>query len=418
MLRTALLTAGMLSLLAGNAQDTLRISLNEADDLLRTRSLELIAQHYAIDQAEADRVQARLFNNPSLSTEWSVRPSTGRFFDVAQPSGQKAVSVEQLFRIGGQRSLAVKAAAQRTVLSEAEYSELAAALKYQLHGALYRQYYLDRAIASISSQLVVLKNIVDGYGVQLEKGNVSLREVTRLRTSFFALNGQRTELTRQQNAAQEDLGVLLGELRPVRFMPSPTDLVAIRSLPADTAQLIANAEAQRPRLLAANASAEASDLELKYQRRMALPDLALGATYDQNSNYLHNYTGLNAGISIPLFDRNQGRIARARAASAQAHTELQLERLTVRREVQRTYNDLHALQDQYTNTTQGFGQQLDQLSESLIDNYVKSNISLIEFTDLFESYTASIIALNLLEADLQNAYEELEFVSAQRVFQR
>ncbi|MBL7952904.1 MAG: TolC family protein [Flavobacteriales bacterium] len=418
MLRTALTIASLPLLLATHAQDTLKLGLNEADQLLSSRSLALIAQRYEIDQAEADRVQAKLFYNPTISTEWSMRPSTGSFFDVAQPNGQKAVSIEQLFRIGGQRSLAVKAAAQRTKLSEAEYAELAAALKLQLHSALYREYYLDRAIAAITSQLTVLKNIVDGYGVQLEKGNVSLREVTRLRTSYFALNGQRADLQREQNAIQADLSILLSEQRPIDFTPTAADLAAIRPLPLDTAQLISTAENQRPRVQAAAANAMASELDLKYQRRMALPDLALGATYDQNSNYLPNYTGLNAGISIPLFDRNQGRIARARAGNEQARAELALEQLTVRREVLRAYQDLRSLQDQYTNTTQGFGEQLDQLSGSLIDNYVKSNISLIEFTDLFESYNASIIALNKLKADLQNAYEELEFVSAQRLFQR
>ncbi|MBX2973495.1 MAG: hypothetical protein KF797_10355, partial [Flavobacteriales bacterium] len=98
------LAALALAASACHAQDTLKLRLDEADQLLVRRSLALVAQHYAIDQAQADRVQARLFNNPSLSTEWSVRPSTGSFFDVAQPNGQKAVHVEQLVRIGGQRS--------------------------------------------------------------------------------------------------------------------------------------------------------------------------------------------------------------------------------------------------------------------------------------------------------------------------
>lgn len=415
---TVLVVAALALPWSASAQDTLKVGLDEADALLQRRSLALVAQHYEIDRAEAERVQARLFNNPSLSTEWSVRPSSGQVFDVAQPHGQKAITVEQVFRIGGQRSLAVKAASQRTRLSEAEYAELAAALRFQLHSALYRTHFLERAIGAIGSQLDVLKRIVDGYGTQLEKGNVSLREVARLRTSYFALNSDRAALVRQKNTLQQEIGVLLSETRPVRFTPVAADLVALRPLPADTAGLLNTAESLRPRIQAAKAYADAAALDLKYERRMALPDLAVGGTYDQNSNYLANYTGLNLGVSIPLFDRNQGRIAKARAASEQARTELELERLTVRREVLRSYADLRSLQEQYISATDGFAEQLDHLSGSLIDNYIKSNISLIEFTDLFESYNTSIIALNELEADLQNAYEELEFVSGQRLFRR
>lgn len=150
-----------LALAHGHAQDTLRVGLRSADSLLSARSLRLVAQRYAIDQASADRIQARVFNNPSVATEWSIRPSTGNFFDVSRPDGQKAITVEQLFRIGGQRSLAVKAAEQRIRLSEAEYAELASALRYQLHAALYRQFHLDRAVRALTSQLDVLKGIVD-----------------------------------------------------------------------------------------------------------------------------------------------------------------------------------------------------------------------------------------------------------------
>jgi len=418
MLRHALATTAVFLFLSLSAQDTLRLDLDHADALLLERALPLLAQHFEVDKAEADRVQARVFNNPNLSTEWSVRPSTGSFFDVGQPQGQKAVTIEQLFRIGGQRGLAVKAATERTRSAEAQYAELVAALRFELHGKLYRQHYIQRSITAISSQLELLKRLVDGYGVQLEKGNVSLREATRLRASYFALNGDRSSLERELNDLQLDLRILLGVAVPVSFSPTTADLQAIRPLPSDTAALLATAEQTRPSVQAALAQAQASELDLKYERRSTIPDLSLGGTYDQNSNYLANYTGLNVGLSIPIFDRNQGRIARARAEAGQARTAYELERNTVRNEVKRAYQNLASLQQQYANTTAGFADQLDHLSGSLVDNYVKSNINLIEFTDLFESYNASIIALNTLEADLQNAYEELEFVCGQRLFRR
>lgn len=403
---------------ACSAQDTLKLSLNEADHLLVQRSLALIAQHHTIEQAEAERVQARLFNNPTISSEWSMRPATGRFFDVAAPHGQMALHVEQLLSIAGQRGLAIRAANERVRMSEAEYAELAAALRFQLHRALYRQYFTQRAIDAIDSQLEVLGRIVIGFDQQLEKGNVSLREVTRLRTSHFALSRDRSELVMALHELQQVLGTLLSEERILAFTPSTADLIALRPLPTDTATLLDLAQRQRPRILAALANAEAKNLDLRQERRKAIPDLAVGMTYDRNSNYLPDYTGLNLGLSLPLFDRQQGRIAHAKATADQAYAELRLERSSVRLEVIRAWRNAQALQQRYNTTTEGFAEQLDKLSGSLIDNYIKSNLSLLEFTDLFEAYNASIIALNDLEADLQNAYEELEFVSGQRLFPR
>ncbi len=418
MKRAALALIIVLTGNATSAQDTLRISLVQADSLLLKRSLALVVQRYQVDMAEADRVQARLFTNPTLSTEWSIRPSTGRFFDVAAPNGQMAVTAEKLFRIAGQRSLAVRAAASRVVLAEAEYAEVAAALRYELHSKLYRQYYLSRAVAAITSQLDLLKGVVDAYGAQFEKGNTSLKEAARLRTAYFQLNDQRTQLRTELNAIQQDLRILLMEERPIVADPLTAELLPLRAMPQDSVQLLALAETNRPQMKMVQAELEARELDVKLQRRLAYPDLALGYTYDRNSNYLPNYNGINAGLAIPLFDRNQGGIRRAVAAEKMARDQADLTRQSVRQEVLRALADLRSLQQHYIGTALGLDEQLDLLSESLIGNYVKSNLSLLEFTDLFESYTSSIIAINALKADLQQAYEELEYVTGLRLFER
>ncbi|MCB9165390.1 MAG: TolC family protein [Flavobacteriales bacterium] len=404
--------------LLADGQDTLRIGIAQADSLLIQRSLALLAQRYQVDMAEAERVQARLFQNPTLATEWSIRPSTGRVLDVAQPNGQMAVTAEKLFRIAGQRSLAVRAATSRVRLAEAEYAELAAALRFALHSNLYRQFYLSCAIAAIGSQLDLLKGVVDAYGTQFEKGNVSLKEATRLRTAYFQLDDERARLLMEVNGIQQELRTLLMEERVVVASPLAAEVVPLRPLPQDSVSLMALAEANRPRLRAAEAGVQASEEQLRLERRMAYPDLALGYTYDRNSNYLPNYNGLNIGIAVPLFDRNQAGIRRAQAEQKQARSQAELARQSVRQEVMRSLADLRVLQQHYTSASRGLDEQLDQLSESLVANYLKSNISLLEFTDLFEAYTSGIIAINSLKADLQQAYEELEFVSGQRLFVR
>lgn len=418
MRRIALVVLAASVQVLAQAQDTLRVTVSEADQLLQQRSLVLLAQRCQVDMAEAERVQAKLFTNPSVATEWSIRPSTGRFFDVAAPNGQMAVHAEQLFRIAGQRSLAVRAAASRVKLAEAEYAEVAAALRFELHSKLYRQFYLGRAVTAITSQLDLLKGVVDAYGDQFDKGNVSLKEVARLRTAYFQLNDERTRLRQELNGIQEDLRTLLMDDRTVIASPMARELTPIRPLPQDSLSLIALAEANRPQLKVAEAELEASEWELRLQKRLAYPDLALGYTYDRNSNYLPNYNGLNAGIAVPLFDRNQGGIRRAQAQERMARSQADLTRQRVRQQVQRALADLRALQQHYTGTTRGLDEQLDQLSESLIGNYVKSNLSLLEFTDLFEAYTSGIISINALKADLQQAYGELEYVTGERLFER
>lgn len=404
-------------LLSVNAQDTLRVTMRQADSLLMTRSLALVGQRYQIDQADAERVQARLFHNPEFSSEWVVGRSGQPLINVG-PDGQKVLAVEQLFRIAGQRSLAVRTAERHKRVSEAEYAELVAALRLRLHSGAYEQYYVQRSITAIGSQLALLKELQESYGEQYEKGNVSLKAATRLRTAFFALNEQRVDLLRHLNALQQELRQLLVEQRVVIITPSPSELALppAPSLPTDT--LIALAQRNRPIVQAANAAREAAELDLKLQRRMAVPDLAIGAMYDQASGIHPHQTAVTLGFSIPLFDRNQGRIRWAEASVGQAAAAAQGTELSVLSEVLHALENLRVLQAQYNEVSIGLEEQLDELSEGLVENYVRNNIKLLEFTDLFESYNTTIIALNQLRADLQNAYEELEFATGQRLFDR
>ncbi len=399
------------------AQDTLRITLHQADSLLLGRSLALIEKQLGIDQAEADRVQAKLFNNPQFSSSWVVGGQQLPYLDIG-PDGEKVMAVEQLFRIAGQRSLAVKAATERKHVSEAEFAELAASLRMQLHTAFYQQYFAQRSASAIASQLALLNNLQAAYGDQYEKGNVSLKDATRLRTAFFALNQQRITLRQQIIALQEQMGNLLVETRPITAAPSASELATPAPLQYAPDTLVAMAQRQRPAALAAQAALEATALDLKLQHRLAVPDLAIGAEYDQRGNLHPQQTSVTLGFSMPLFDRNQGRIKWAEAANKQADAEVRQSKLTIGNEVRKALDNMAVLQEQLNATNPGFDAQLDQLSESLVTNYVKNNIQLVEFTDLFDSYNTTIIALNQLKADLQSAYEQLEFATGQRLFNR
>src|SRR5690606_6246421 len=143
------------------AQDTLKINVHQADSLLVARNLSLIVSHYDVDKAEAAIIQARLFDNPELSTEWNLHnPDKGQWFDVGS-KGQKIFALEQVFRIAGQRNANIQLAQEQKRMTEYQYQELVRSLKYELHTSFYRFHFLNNAITNITSQLTLLKNLID-----------------------------------------------------------------------------------------------------------------------------------------------------------------------------------------------------------------------------------------------------------------
>src|SRR5690606_28530959 len=144
-------------------QDTLRITLKQADSLLILRNLTLVASQYDIDAAEAATIQAKLFSNPELSTEWNLyNPAKSRWLDVGS-NGQKIISIEKVFQIAGQRNTSIKLAEENKRMTVLQYEALARSLRYELHVAFHRYYFLNHAVNSIDSQLKLLRNLIRVY---------------------------------------------------------------------------------------------------------------------------------------------------------------------------------------------------------------------------------------------------------------
>lgn len=390
------------------SQDTLKITLPQADSILIARNLSLIVAHFQIDIAVANRVQARLFNNPQIFSEWNLyNPDKAKWLDVGG-QGQKIIGIQQVFNIAGQRHKAILITEEQKRLSEYEFYDLARSLRYELHVAFYRHYFLNRAINNIQSQMALLRNLIKVYQQQYEKGNISLQELTRLNTTYFNINNQVNQARVDLLEVQKKLKVLLAERSTVRPVVSDFTAPSLTNVTLDDLQQ--RAVTNRPDLKAIESTKVLSKLQLSLEKSTAVPSLAAGALYDQAGSYVNNYTGLTLGFQIPLFNRNQGRIRAANISIKQSESLYQLKQQSIEQEVEQALGTFNLLHQQYSNIAKDFEQQLDLLSEGLVNNYSKNNISLLEFTDLFESYNTNIIQYNQLLVDLNESYEELNYV--------
>jgi cobalt-zinc-cadmium efflux system outer membrane protein len=389
------------------AQDTLRVTLPQADSLLLIRNLSLIAFHYEVDKAEASEIQAKLFNNPQVTAELSFyNPSKVKYFDVG-PKGQKAFAIQQVFRIAGQRNTLINLAAEEKKMSESQYYEVVRSLRYQLHVNFHRFFFLNHAITNIRSQLNLLHNLIDVYQQQYSKGNISLQELTRLNTTQFAINSQVNDIQSELVGIQQALKILLSEDKVIWPQLTASSLPVLPLL--TLGELQRRALANRPEITTVKSIQQQSRLRYELERKEAFPNLTAGALYDQAGSYTSNYTAITAGIQIPLFNRNQGKIRYAKAEIAQAGVLIQTKEQEIVSEVEGALNVFRVLESQYYSVKPDFETQLATLSAGLVANYSKNNISLLEFTDLFESYNANIIQFNQLKADLTKSYEELNY---------
>ncbi len=398
------------------AQDSLSLTLRQADSLFIKNNLFLLAERFRIDASQAQILQASLYENPTVSLELSTyNNATRRVLDVGR-QGEKIISVQQLLYTAGKRNKRVALASEAARLTELELLDLLRGLRFDLRSRFYSIFFQQQTLARFDQQITTLQTTVAAYEKQYEKSNVSLRELLRLKALLFQVNNDRTEIIFQLADDQRALRTLLSVEQPIR--PRVADETLPRyHLPAQSDDTLRQmALRNRPDLKASESLIRQAELNYNLQRALATPDLRVGGTYDQAGSYIQNYVGLSISSDIPVFNRNQGAI---RAARSQINYQSHLQRqkaVQISNDVATSLQKIREVERQVQAVEGSFTTQFDELNRGVITSFQKGNITLIEFVDLIEAYNDSIRQLNRLKADRIGAYEELNYLVGDDLF--
>jgi outer membrane protein TolC len=146
-------------------------------------------------------------------------------------------------------------------------------------------------------------------------GNATLALLAPDRAAWQAARAALDMLDQQQLARRQQLNALLG-LRPDAVLPLATQPDLTPLDPAAVTAQLALLPRRRPDLVALRYGYDAADAVLREAILAQFPDLVLGAGGASDNARVIN-GGPNATLGLPVFDRNQGNVAIARATRAQ-----------------------------------------------------------------------------------------------------
>ncbi|HET7663797.1 MAG TPA: TolC family protein [Rhodanobacteraceae bacterium] len=175
----------------------------------------------------------------------------------------------------------------------------------------------------------------------LKNGDLSYAEASAGLNALSDVEQQLTGVTTRWHKATADLKLLLG-LAP----DAPLDLSGAYYLPHATQTELENALAslprRRPDLLALQAGYQAQDAQLREAILAQFPAITLGFNRARDTgNVVTN--GFTLGITLPLFNRNRGQIAVAKATWQQLKDAYTTRLLTTRSDMQRIASDIKVL---------------------------------------------------------------------------
>ncbi|QNE38822.1 TolC family protein [Hymenobacter sp. NBH84] len=397
--------------------DTAQLTLAEAEQRFAQNNLLLLAQRYNVSAAQAQILQARLWDNPTLSLEQNTyNPNTRRAFDVTR-RGESIVQVQQLFAIAGRRKAAANVAQQGALVEQFNLEDLLRTLNYQLRTTFFDLYYKQQTVGTYNTEINSFQRTLTAYQNQYEKGNIALKEVIRLRAFLFDLQTERQALLSEIATQESDLRILLRESSGTYFRPTVNDsrLQALSLTGFSEEQLADTAQVARADLRARQADVEQQNQNLRLQRALAAPDLAVGYVYDRAGSYIQNYNAVTLGVAVPIFNRNQGNIRTAQAQIEQSRAQRDQQLLTVRNDVQEAWRQAQQTDALYQTATRNISD-FSRLIQGIEQSYAKRNITIVEFLDFYESYKNNIVQLNQLRAARLRAFESLNFSVGRTVF--
>ena len=392
------------------------LTLKEAEQRFLERNLSLIAERYNIDMAQAQVLQAKLFENPVISLEQNVyNRLNGKYFDFGK-EGEAVVEIEQVIHLAGQRNKQVRLEKINKEIAEYQFEEVMRTLRQELNEKFVEVYFLSKSIAIYEKEVNSLQVLLGGMKVQQEKGNISLMEISRLESMLFSLK-------KEKNERESDLLTTRGELNLLLNLPEDTqvqlslDEEVLQQL--DLSQLsFADLKAiinERPDQKIARSTVNASRANLKLQKSMAFPEFSVKGNYDRVGNFINDYFAIGVSLSVPIFNRNQGNIKAARFSIQQAGVQQEYAANRADMELFTAYTSLEKATQLYRSTNTDLERNFEKLITGVNENFTRKNISLLEFIDYYDSYKETCIQLYEIKKNVFLAMENLNTVVGQNV---
>src|SRR5690606_20060558 len=272
------------------AQETIRISREEAEAMFLKNNLQLMSEQLNIESQQAEVIQAKVWPNPEISISeinlWknsTVEPSPP-FFGNFGRNQQIAFELNQLVQTAGKRKKLI--ALEQVDVSKAEqyFEDLLRGLKLELRNRLTDLQYNQQAIKGHQNLIENISKLTNAYENQLDKGNISKAEYIRLKAQVLEINKEILDLTRESNEIQKELKLLL-RVNPNISIEITDDGFVKNTQPYEAIfieQIIENAKENRPDYQLALLEEEYSNKLLSYEKAQRIPDLTFGINYDRN----------------------------------------------------------------------------------------------------------------------------------------
>ncbi len=364
-----------------------------------------------IAAAKGERKAAGAWANPEVSGEVGRKRVRG---DISAEGTAWAVSVQQTFEWPGRVSLR-KAIADRSVqLAEAGLGQFRSSLAAEVRRKGYTVFAAQRR-ESAAAEVAARGEELVATLVQREPAGVApLLETRAIEASVIKLRRASSEGAQEAQEALFELNQLRGRGIGERIIiadvtPAFADVPGLN-------ELIRRAARGNFELRQREIELTQQGFKVRLSENEAWPSVTVGPHLSrEKAGDTETTAGIGVSIPLPLWNRNTGNIAAAKARELQAQTSLRLAQRDIERKLRTHAADYALHRKEMARWNPKVAEQLREAATLADRHYRLGAVPLTTYLEVQSSYLEALEAIYATQADALTALAELELLTGTKL---
>src|SRR5271163_3255771 len=393
---------------AAGGQNATLISLDQAIALALAHNHSLRATRTLILQNQAQEITANLRPNPIFGADSQFIP----FFSPQDFSGENLNETQQfdigigyLFERGHKRQRRLQAARDQTAVTRAQVTDAERTLAFNVGQQFVSVLLAESTLAFALEDFKSFQSTVDISEAQFKAGAISEGDYLKIQLQLLQFQ---TDVSSARLAKAQAL-VGLRQFLGYDAVPANFDVIgdlSYQPLKANLENLQAKALKGRPDFQAALLGVTAAQSQIRLAKANGKVDV--NGTFDFTHTAGQNTASVFASFELPIFNRNQGEIARTGYALTQAQESQLSASDAVLSDVGNAYEAIKSNDEIVQLYVSGYLKQAQDSRDISEYAYKRGAASLLDFLDAERTYRASQLAYRQALASYMTALEQMK----------
>jgi cobalt-zinc-cadmium efflux system outer membrane protein len=383
-----------------------KITLDDAIQMALAHNHTLLAARTTIQQSEAQETTANLRPNPVLLGDAQFLPlfQPDQSPNYLDESAQFDLGLSYLFERGRKRQHRLQAAQDQTAVTRSQVSDNERTLSFQVASQFTNAQLAESVLELALQDQNDFQKSVDISKERYRAGDISEDDYLKIKLQLLQFQTDASQARLAKVQALSDLRRLLGyeSVSADYDVAGPFDYLPVSSHLED---LQVQALATRPDLRAAQQGVTAANSQLELAKANGKQDVTGQISYTHTGDL--STASLFGQIQIPIFNRNQGEIARTGFAITQAQEQEKAASEQVLDDVQDAYAGLRTNDEIIQLYRSGYLDDAQQDRDISEYSYKRGAASLLDYLDAERSYRATELAYRQALASYLLAVEQL-----------